>query len=186
MDPLDAVWLAVARGFGLRVSRSSEVYAATDGRGSLVLGEEATLDADDCLAQMIFHELCHACVQGPDNLMEPDWGLDNESARDVEREHACLRLQAALAGTYGLREVLAPTTDYRVYYDALPDDPMAGDEASAVLARAAALRAAAAPFHDAFAFGLAATRDVLASVARVEAHFGASDEALLHRLLSRS
>ena len=49
------------------------------------------------LAQLILHELCHALVEGPGALNRPDWGLDNESARDVEREHACLRLQARLA-----------------------------------------------------------------------------------------
>ncbi|NLY95693.1 MAG: YkgJ family cysteine cluster protein, partial [Myxococcales bacterium] len=60
VDPLDAIWLAVARAFGLRVERSDEVYASTDGEGTLTLGTRETLDPDDCLAQMIFHELCHA------------------------------------------------------------------------------------------------------------------------------
>jgi hypothetical protein len=128
VDPLDAVWLAVARGVGLRISRSSEVYASTDGAGSLVLGTRETLDADDCLAQMIFHELCHAIVQGHENLTSPDWGLDNESDRDFVREHACLRLQATLAAPYGLRTFFAPTTDFRAYFDALPDDALSGDD----------------------------------------------------------
>ena len=81
-DPLDAVWLGAAARVGLRVNRSNEVFAATDGRGVLTLGEEATLDADDCLAQMIFHELCHSLVQGPDSFTVPDWGLDNVAPGD--------------------------------------------------------------------------------------------------------
>ena len=31
-----------------------------------------------------------------------------------------MRLQAALTGQHGLRRLLAPTTDFRPYYDALP------------------------------------------------------------------
>ncbi len=190
VDPLDAIWLAMARGFGLEVSRSSEVYASTDGRGALVLGTPETLDADDCLAQMIFHELCHAAVQAPEGLVQPDWGLDNESERDVVREHACLRLQAALAGEHGLREVLAPTTDFRAFYDSLPEDALAGDAADAVLARVSLERIGAAPFAPWVQRGLESTARVLAEVKACERSVGSSgapsesDDAArsLHRL----
>lgn len=176
VDPLDAVWLAVARGVGLRVSRSSEVYASTDGEGGLVIGDRATLDPDDCLAQMIFHELCHAIVQGHENLARPDWGLDNESDRDFVREHACLRLQAALAGAYGLREVLAPTTDFRAYYDGLPEDVLAddGDDPAVALALAALGRVDSAPFSPFLHDALEATRAIIAAVVHVEGRVAAA------------
>jgi hypothetical protein len=133
LDPLDQIWLATAQRIGLRIERSGEVYASTDGTGALRIGTDATLDADDCLAQMIFHELCHALVEGPGSFAKPDWGLENIDARDLAREHACLRTQAALAGRHGLRALLAPTTDYRAFYDRLSEDtlaPLAGDAAA--------------------------------------------------------
>lgn len=136
-DPLESIWRAAARGLGLRVVRSAEVFASTDGQGTLTLGTPETLDPDDCVAQMVFHELCHALVQGPGSFQRPDWGLDNETARDLAREHACLRVQAELAGRHGLRALLAPTTDHRSYYDALGPDPLAGEDASVDLARRA-------------------------------------------------
>lgn len=169
VDPLDAVWLAIARGFGLRVERSSEVYASTDGRGLLVLGSDETLDADDCLAQMIFHELCHAAVQAPEGLELPDWGLDNESERDVVREHACLRMQAELGRRHGLRGFFAPTTDFRAFYDALPVDPLEGDAPDACLGREALGRILAPPFSPWVERGLAATAAIVGVVRSVEA-----------------
>jgi hypothetical protein len=172
VDPLDAVWLAVARGTGLRVHRSGEVYASTDGEGNLTLGDRATLDADDCLAQMIFHELCHALVQGHENLGAPDWGLDNESDRDFVREHACLRVQSHLAGRYGLREMLAPTTDFRAYYDALPEDALAGDEAAVSLAREALARVDTPPFTPWLVKGLETTRAIVSAVSEIEREVG--------------
>ena len=63
-DPLDALWLATARQLGLAVRRSTDVYASTDGQGVMTLGSHETLDSDDCLAQMIFHECCHWLVEG--------------------------------------------------------------------------------------------------------------------------
>jgi len=167
VDPLDAIWLAVARAFGLRVERSDEVYASTDGEGTLTLGTRETLDPDDCLAQMIFHELCHALVQGEENLRVPDWGLDNLSERDVVREHACLRVQAKLASEYGLRGFLAPTTDFRAVYDRLPEDPLAGDDEEARLAREAYARAEVPPWAPHLRRGLEATRRVLEEVAEL-------------------
>ena len=112
MDPLDGIWLTIADRIGFRVERSAEVYASTDGKGLMTIGAPSELDADDCLAQMILHELCHSLIEGVESLVVADFGLDNESERDVTREHACLRLQAWLTEKYGLRQALAPTTDF--------------------------------------------------------------------------
>lgn len=161
-DPLDRVWLDAARRIGLRVTRTEHAYASTDGDGTLAIGVEATLDDDDCLAQMILHELCHSLVEGPESFERPDWGLDNETARDLDREHACLRLQAWITGRHGLRRVLAPTTDHRAFYDALGPDPLDGDEPSVVLAR----RAAARTDRDPWAPHLGAALEATAQIAR--------------------
>ncbi len=165
VDPLDAVWLAAASRIGLRVARSPDVYASTDGKGVLVIGAAETLDPDDCLAQMILHELCHSLVEGPDSLERADWGLDNRSDRDLEREHACLLLQATLTAPLGLRRVLAPTTEHRAYYDALPPDPLAGrDDAVALLARRGAVRAERPPWAPHLGDALARTRAIADAV----------------------
>ena len=78
-------------------------------------------------------------TEGDQALALPDWGLENR-ADHVVREHACLRFAADLSARFGLRGAMAPTTEYRAYYDALPDEPLtaAGDEAVviAVAARA--------------------------------------------------
>src|SRR5690606_22717231 len=134
LDPLDQIWLEAAARIGLAVERSDEVYAATDGQRTLHIGAPPTLDPDDCLAQMIFHELCHSLIEGPDAFARPDWGLDNTGDRDVPREHACLRLQAHLAGRVGLRRFFAPTTDFRAFYDRLPADPLSPRRAPDVVA----------------------------------------------------
>jgi Putative zinc- or iron-chelating domain len=167
-DPLDRVWLVAAERLGFRIERSPDVYASTDGQRTIIVGTDDTLDADDCLAQMILHELCHAAVEGEDAEHKVDWGLDNETERDVAREHACLRLQAYLTGLYGLRGLLAPTTDYRAFWDALADDPFAASDgrrdASAVAARAAAYRMGKSPWaphvHEALAASAAIARAV--------------------------
>ncbi len=161
LDPLDAIWLTVAQRVGFRIRRSSDAYASTDGHGLMTIGDPGTLDPDDCLAQMILHELCHSLIEGPQSLHVPDFGLDNASARDVVREHACLRLQAWLTDERGLRRVLAPTTDFRSYYDALPEDPFGGDDPAIELARAGAARSKAAPWAPHLADGLAATAQVM-------------------------
>src|SRR3990170_1447195 len=124
LDPLDQIWLSAARRIGLRTERSDHAYAATDGAGTLAIARTA-LDADDCLAQMVFHEICHSLIEGEESFTRADWGLGSDSDRDAPREHACLRLQAVLAGQVGLRRLLAPTTDFRAFYDALPADPLA-------------------------------------------------------------
>jgi hypothetical protein len=98
------------------------------------IAPDESLDPDDCLAQMILHELCHALIEGPESFERPDWGLDNTGERDVVREHACLRLQAALTAAFGLREVLAPTTDFREFHDSLDADPLTPPHDPSVIA----------------------------------------------------
>lgn len=160
-DPLDQIWLATAGRIGLTVERGDDVYAATDGRRTLRIGAAPTLDPDDSLAQMIFHELCHSLVEGPDSFARPDWGLDNTGVRDELREHACLRLQAHLAGRHGLRRFLAPTTDYRAYWDELPEDPLAPRRDPAVIAAVlGAQRAERPPWAPHLSAALAASAEV--------------------------
>lgn len=153
VDPLDAIWLTAAQAMGIKVVRSADSYASYDGHGTLSLSDPSGMDPDDCLAQMILHEICHALVQGPSSFGWVDWGLDNVTGRDELREHACLRLQAALLEPHGLRRTLAPTTDFRGYYDALDRDPFAekypAERPSIICARAAFARRHRAPvgFH---------------------------------------
>ena len=174
LDPLDGIWLTVADRIGFRIERSSEVYASTDGKGVMTIGAAETLDPDDCLAQMILHELCHSLIEGQRSLEIPDFGLDNESERDVIREHACLRLQARLTGDHGLRTALAPTTDFRNYYDALPEDPLAEDaDPATAIARQGAIRATEAPWAPHLQRGLEATAKVL----KAANDLGAADPA---------
>lgn len=183
IDPLDAIWLSLARRLGLRVQRSEEVFASTDGRGELTIGASSTLDADDCLAQMVFHEICHWIVQGRDAFELPDWGLDNIGTPDFVLEHACLRLQAVLASRYGLRHVLAPTTDFRAFYDALGDEPLApADDASVHLARAALERAGGPPWSPDLAQALAATEQIVKAVAEAWANESPNELPLLYVL----
>lgn len=176
-DPLDQIWSATAARVGLRLERSGDVYASTDGQGTLRLGTPETLDADDCLTQMIFHELCHSLIEGHDAFERPDWGLDNTSRRDDIREWGCLRLQAALSAEYGLRKVLAPTTDFRSFYDALPIDPLCDrQDRSVALAILGLQRVDRAPWAPHVRNALAAT----AQVAHATASFvskPASDDA---------
>jgi hypothetical protein len=128
-DPLDLIWLHAARQMGIRVERSAEVNASWNGDGVLTIGTPETLDPDDCLAQMILHEVCHALCEGPESLHKLDWGLPSAGAHAKVHEHACLRLQAALADKHGMRRFFAATTMFRAYYDGLPTDPLAeGDE----------------------------------------------------------
>ncbi len=172
LDPLDAIWLTTAHRIGFRVVRSREVFAASDGSGVLTIGAPDTLDADDCLAQMILHEFCHALVEGPHKREEPDWGLDNLSTRDIAREHACLRLQASLTDRAGLRDVLKPTTEFRAFYEALPANPLEPiDDASVRAAVQGAARADKPPWAPHLAQALSAT----AKVFEVTRELGATD-----------
>ncbi|MGD8861515.1 MAG: hypothetical protein PVI30_16015 [Myxococcales bacterium] len=176
-DPLDEVWLHAAQELGLRIERSDSVYASYDGRGTLTLSTVAHFDPDDSLAQLIFHELCHALVAGPHAMRKPDWGLSNTDDRDLTLEHACHRLQAALADQHGLRRLLAVTTDHRPYWDALPEDPLAdGDDRAIALARGAFTRARQPPFGPVLQRALQRTARVAEVVAEV-----AADDSAFHR-----
>jgi hypothetical protein len=123
---IEAIWRAAAAAMGFSIARTREAYATSDGQGTIAIGADDTLDADDAFAQLVFHELCHAITEGEGAVTSPDWGLDNVAAH-VVREHACLRFGAHLAERFGLRAAMAPTTDYRAYYDALAADPLAPD-----------------------------------------------------------
>ncbi len=127
-DPLDLIWLHAAAEMGMRVERSPEVNASWDGAGVLTIGTPETLDPDDSLAQMILHETCHALVEGPESLGKLDWGLPSAGVNNRVHEHACLRLQAALADQIGMRRFFAATTMFRAYYDQLPANPLAASE----------------------------------------------------------
>src|SRR3954467_11946705 len=81
---------------GFTIARTGDAYATSDGRGGIAIGAHETLDTDDALAQLVFHELCHAITEGEASLAQPDWGLANVPEHAV-REHACLRAQACLA-----------------------------------------------------------------------------------------
>ena len=166
IDPLTQVWLGAARQIGLRVVRTGDAYAATDGRGTLAIANTDALDADDSLAQMIFHELCHSLVEGEDSFRAPDWGMDNTGPDHDWREHACLRVQWILAGRHGLRVVFAPTTDFRAFWDGLSGDVLADRTARSVVAAIAAIRRAdQAPWAPALGDALAATARIAQNAA---------------------
>lgn len=171
-DPADIIWLQAAAALGITVVRSAAAYAAWDGKGTLTLASTEHLDPDDCLAQMIFHEVCHLLVSGEAARTLPDWGLDNTSPQDLVYEYATNRLQAALAQGYGLRTFMAVTTQWRAYYDALPHDPLAtGTDPAIALAQAGLQRARGTPYRAVLHAALAATAalaDTLRSVAPEE------------------
>lgn len=123
VDPLELVWLSTAHRLGLRLRRDPAIYSMTDGTGLLALGPRADLDPDDSLSQMVLHEICHWITNGADSFEQRDWGFPLWDNIDV-REHACLRLQCWLASRYGIRELCAPTSGFRQYYDKLPVDAL--------------------------------------------------------------
>jgi hypothetical protein len=167
-DPLDRIWIGCAERIGLRVTRNPSAYATTDGRGTLSIAPREHLDPDDSLAQMILHELCHSLVEGLESFERVDWGLDNVSDRDVVREHACLRLQAWLTRPLGLARVLAPTTEFRAFWDALgPDVFVPEEDPSVPLARKAVARVDAPPWGP----HLRAALDATAVIARQVSSF---------------
>ena len=167
VDPLAQVWLGAARRIGLRIVRTPDAYAATDGNGTLAVGTDATLDADDSVAQMIFHELCHSLIEGEESFARPDWGMDNTGPDHDWREHACLRLQWVLAGRHGLRGVFAPTTEFRAFWDQLAGDPLADRADPAVRAAIAGLlRVGKPPWGPALGEALAASAQIAAIATR--------------------
>ena len=146
-DPVDLIWLHAAAEMGMRIQRSAEVNASWDGHGVLTIGTPETLDPDDCLAQMILHEACHALCEGEQSLQRPDWGLESFNPNKKVREHACLRLQAMFADRYDMRSFYASTTVFRRYYDQLPEDPLGdGDDPAIAIAREAWTRANNGPW----------------------------------------
>ena len=159
IDPLAQIWLHAAQRIGLRVTRTRDAYAATDGRGTLAIATDENLDEDDSLGQMIFHELCHSLVEGEDSFRTPDWGMDNTGPDHEWREHACLRVQWVLAGRHGLRGLFAPTTDFRTsFWNDLSKDVLADrDDRSTQAAIAALRRAEHPPWGPALGDALAAT-----------------------------
>lgn len=160
-DPMDVIWLDAARRMGMTVVRSPDVFAAWDGQGTLTIGTAETLDPDDSLAQMILHETCHALVEGPDSFTKPDWGVHLDQPGQRVREHACLRLQAALTAPFGLRQFFAATTSFRRYYDRLPPDPLTDTADPAVrLAEAGFRRAQSGPWSSVLSVALLRTRTI--------------------------
>lgn len=161
-DPLDLVWLRCASACGLRVVRDPDVFASFDGDRTLRVCPPSDYDPDDSLAQLIFHELCHALVQGRSHRRRLDWGLVNtDDDTSAVAEHACHRLQAALLDRHGLRALLAVTTDWRPYWDALPDDPLApGDDPAIDLAREAWPEAVRGPWSAPIHAALRATATI--------------------------
>jgi hypothetical protein len=165
-DPLDAIWLSAATKLGFVVDRTAAAYATYNPSKRLIsLGDQSSLDPDDCLAQMLLHELCHALVQGEEGLERTDWGLNNEGERDAGKEHACLRVQATLLRPLGLRRMLAPTTDYRAFYDTLPDDPLQPPLDETVILARMALRWVETPRWKPLHEALAATAEIARAAA---------------------
>lgn len=165
IDPVDQVWLGLAARLEMKVARSGAVFASWDGVDTLTISTADGFDPDDCLAQMIFHEICHALVESPSGLGRPDWGLENIDQRDLIREYACHRLQASLLTPHGLRTMLGPTTEHRSYYDALPADPLAaGDDPAIVIARIAHNKAITGSWAGDIQAALAATAAIAAAV----------------------
>lgn len=162
MPAIQGIWIGAARELGWSIERTQAAYASSDGRGQLSIGIDDVLDADDALAQLIFHELCHGLVQGPRGWSAVDWGLSNDDPRDVVAEHACLRLQVFLATPYELRQAMSPTTEYRAYHDAIDGDPLRSTvDPAAALARAAVDRLESAPWLIVLRKALSATHTQL-------------------------
>ena len=60
---LTPLWTKAAEALGMQVVRSHDAYASWDGRGTLTIGCDETLDENDTVAQLIFHEICHALLE---------------------------------------------------------------------------------------------------------------------------
>lgn len=164
-DPVEIIWLKAALSLGIRVERDDSVFAAWNGNGVLRIGTQKTLDPDDSLAQMILHEICHCLCEGPESLLKPDWGLRIDDSDQRVREHACLRLQAALADRYELRNFFAATTTFRRYYDSIPQQPLIDDGDPAVQIAAAGWdRAHTIPWTEPLNQALLATSQIAATV----------------------
>ena len=174
-DPLSRVWIDCAEAVGFRIVRTPDAYASTDGKCNLLIAVDDMFDPDDSLAQMIFHELCHALVEGEDGEKKEDWGIGYAIGNNPWREHAALRLQAYLAGQFGLRDFFAPTTDFRVsFWNSLTVDPFHASpelggrrERSCVAARLAAWRASLPRWAKPLNQALAASAAIAAATPRM-------------------
>ena len=100
---VDRLWIDAARELGFAVVRTPNAYASSDGAGGIAIGATEILDGDDALAQLVFHELCHAITEGDASRRSCPTGASTTRRGDVVREHACLRVQAHLADRFGLR-----------------------------------------------------------------------------------
>ena len=157
-DPVDLIWIRAAADLGSKIRRSADAFASYDGKGTLTIAEESDFDADDCLAQMIFHEICHWIVAGRRGYQLEDWGLSNVDDRDLVYEYAVIRLQAKLSQPYGLRPFMAVTTDWRPYWESLGEDPLAdGDDPAIAIAQDAFHLARLEPFESVLKRALSAT-----------------------------
>lgn len=146
------------------VVRSDAVFASWDGASTLSIAVAQHFDADDSLAQMLFHEICHALVAGEARARR-DWGLGDDDENDLVFEHATHRLQAALSGAHGLREFMAVTTEWRPYWDELPRNPLApGTDPAIELARRAHERAQRSPWREVLSEALSATARIADAV----------------------
>jgi len=189
-DPLARIWLTCAARVGFTVIRSRDAYASSDGQGRLLIATEDQFDPDDNLGQIILHELCHALVEGEAGERALDWGLDNTRMGNPWREHACLRLQAWLADSVGLRDFFAPTTDFRVtFWASLPANPFAATassvgrrDPSCVAARLGAWRTSQPRWAPHLTAALRASAQIAACLPRDDADHGQKatepDEAL--------
>lgn len=164
-DPVDLIWLQAAADLGLKIVRSPDAFAAYDGNGTLTIATPEHFDADDCLAQMIFHEICHWLVAGRRGFKLEDWGLSNVDDSDLVYEYAAIRTQAALSRPYGLRPFMAVTTDWRPYWESLPIDPLAdGEDPAIALAQDAVFLARLEPFEAVLQRALSATATIADAV----------------------
>ena len=167
LDPADAIWMRAMKRLGWKLRRDDAVYASWDGVDTLTICTPDEFDPDDCLAQMVLHEIAHAIVAGPELYKVQDWGLENIDDRDLVNEQGCHRLQAWLLGRWGLQWVLSPATDHRPYYFALPNDPMApGSDPAIPIANQARLRALQEPWNSVLEEAFAATAALAALVPR--------------------
>lgn len=170
LDPVEVLWLATARRLGFTVRRDPAIFSRTDGSGMLWLGPRETLDPDDTVSQMLFHEICHWATNGVETFALEDWGFPLEEYDDP-REFASLRLQAWWADRYGLRGMFGPTGKYRQYFDRIGPDPLAPLDASdlereiVAIAATAIATAQRAPFAPTVDEALAATAAIRALVA---------------------
>ena len=101
--------------------------------------------------------MCHFLVEGSEAWNRPDWGLTHAGAI---HEYACLRLQATLAGEYGMRDILAATTEFRSYFDRLPEDPLSGEGEAAVMAERGYQRAKERPWSEILANALERSQQI--------------------------